>query len=163
MKTLLLQTLSPDVIDFDFDPAEKRVGVMVVGSKALFTIEKPFIPNSEAPGGVGGGKPNVSAVPLGEYAMVQRKSPSKGLQWHFYNPALHVFLDWADMQYPWQRFSTMFHIGNYSRSVEGCCGLGVRLANFGGADGLGVSQSGAAMTYFNDFMEGETEARLIIK
>jgi hypothetical protein len=160
MKTLTIHTLSGE--EAKYNTSEKRLGVMVVGRETLFTIEKPFKPNVLAPDGVGGGVPFESSVPLGEYDMVLRHSPSKGVQWHFYNPALHVYLEKDDREYNWERFSTMFHIANHVDNVVGCCGPGLSLHNFGGTKGLGVGQSGKALKHLKAYLEGESKARLRI-
>ena len=160
MKTITIHTLSGE--EANYNVSEKRLGVMVVGRKTLFKVERPFLPNATAPDGVGGGVPFQSSVPLGEYELVLRNSPSKGLQWHFYNPALHVYLEKDAMEYDWERYSTMFHIANHVKNVVGCCGPGMKLHNFGGANGLGVGQSGDALKYLKSYLDGESAARLRI-
>jgi hypothetical protein len=160
MKTITIHTLAGE--EAHYNVSVKRLGVMVVGRKTLFTVERPFLPNTSAPDGVGGGVPFESSVPTGEYDLVLRNSPSKGRQWHFYNPALHVYLEQDDREHEWERFSTMFHVANHVKNVVGCCGPGMILHNFGGTNGLGVGQSGNALKYLKSYLEGESAARLRI-
>lgn len=160
LKTITIHTLTGE--EANYDESKRRVGFMVIRRQTLYTIEKPWLPNPEAPDKVGGGIPYKSAVPLGDYVLVLRDSPKKGMQWHFYNPDLNVFLEEADMQHDWQRFSTMFHIANYVKNVVGCVGPGTRLYDFGGTKGFGVSSSATALGILKSYLEGEHEAKLRI-
>ena len=137
--------------------------MMVIERKTLYTIERPWIPNRVAPDGVGGGIPFESAVALGDYDLVLRASPSKGEQWHFYNPELHVYLEEDDRDHEWERYSTMFHVSNHVRNVVGCIGPGSVLYDFGGDDGLGVGSSGDALKHLKRYLDGETKATLRIR
>lgn len=162
MKELHLITLTGENNDIGYDESTRRLGNLIVGNDTLCTVEKPFVPCLEAPDSIGGGKPFESSVPLGEYDLVLRESPSKGWQWHFVNPDLHVFLEADDREHDWQRYSTMIHTGNYVRSVVGCIAPGRRIINFGDPDGFGVQSSAVAMRIIKDYLHGESEAKLFI-
>lgn len=159
-KTLTMHTLSPE--EGNYDPSGRRLSVIVVQREALFTIEQPWIPNVAAPDGVGGGLPNHSAVPLGEYDLVLRDSPTRGLQWHLVNTDLHVFLEKQDRQYSWQRYSCMLHTANYVKDVGGCIGPGLRLADIDGDGGVDVASSAAALLKIKQYLDGERVAKLRI-
>lgn len=176
-KTVRLETLDADSISPQFkdhyDITQKRISRLVLDSEnkhvELFTIGLPFISNPDAPEGFDPGKPFVSSVCVGEYKMVQRQSPSKGLQWHFYNPDLGVYLEKSDCtdldeegQPIWQRYSTMFHIGNHVRNVLGCEAPGRRLHQFPDPDGLGVSSSAVALNLIKEHLKGANTHKLVI-
>ena len=161
MKTLTMHTLSGE--EANYNTAEKRLSVMVISRQTIYTIERPWLPNQAAQDGIGVGVPFESSVPLGEYDLVLRQSPSKGLQWHFYNPDIGLYLTQAECSEPWHRYSTMFHVANYVRDVVGCAGPGYGLHDFGGSNGLGVSRSGDALKMLKAYLEGEERAKLVIR
>jgi hypothetical protein len=174
---LTLQTFTRETIPAKFakhyDTTQKRVGKLVLGDtgSTLYTIERPFISNPQAPDGFDAGMPYISSVPLGEYELVLRKSPSKGLQWHFFNPELGVMLEKSDCtdldndgNPTWQRFSTMFHIANFASNVHGCGGPGKRLHVFPSPHGLGVASSAVALKQLKEILDdGSQSHRLVIK
>lgn len=159
MKTLTMHTLTGE--EANYDVATRRMSVMIVDRETLYTVERPWLPNLAAPNGVGGGVPNESAVPLGEYDLVLRNSPSQGWQWHLVNPELHVHLAADDRQHDWERFSCMFHVANYVHQVIGCIAPGESL--WESADhGLSVGHSGNALRVIKEYLAGEREAKLRI-
>lgn len=162
MKTITIQTMSGE--DPAYDVTEKRIGKIEAEGLPfpLYTIEKPFIPNPDAPDQIGGGVPYKSAVPLGEYDLVLRDSPRHGEQWHFVNPDLHVYLEKDDREEDWERFSTMFHVANTASNVVGCIGVGAHVHDFGAVHGLGVSSSALGIHTLKEYLKGETKAKLII-
>ena len=147
------------------------MGQLILGDSGqqLYTIERPFISNPDAPEGFDPGVPFKSSVPLGEYDLVLRKSPSRGLRWHFYNPDLGVQLEKADCtdldddgEPIWQRYSTMFHVANYVSNVVGCSGVGRRFHKFPDPNGLGVASSANATYALHAFLEGSDKHKLRI-
>jgi len=161
----------PDQFASAFDPSEHRVSKLTsTGMQDLFVIERPWLPNPNAPAGLDAGLSNISAVPTGEYILFERDSPSKGLQWHFFNPQLAVYLDKSDCpdinpetgDPESSRFSTMYHLANFVRNVEGCGGPGLRLHNFGGTDGLGVASSADGIIILKAHLSGSKIAQLTI-
>lgn len=163
------ETIPPQFAEY-YNPDEKRVGRLVLGDVTLFTIERPFVANPAAPEGFDPGVPFISAVPLGEYELVLRDSPAKGQQWHFHNPDLGVMLDKSDCtdvdedgNPTWQRYSTMFHIGNFVTSVVGCAGVGMRLHQFAEPHGLGVAASGLGIYQLKEKLDPKKTHRLVIK
>lgn len=160
MKTVTIHTLSGE--EANYDQATRRIGVMIIERSTIFTVEKPWLPNTAAPDQVGAGIPFKSAVPIGNYDLIMRDSPSKGEHWHFYNPELGVFLEQTDCTEEWHRYSTMFHVGNFVRNVVGCAAPGLALRDWGGSDGLGVSSSARALQLLEGYLAGEERAQLRI-
>lgn len=161
VKTLTMRILTSE--ECGHDDTTRRIGSMVVKRHAIFTIEKPWVPNPDAPDGIGGGVPFESCVPKGEYELVHRYSPSKqGNRWHFHNPDLHVYLGQSDMEHDWERYGCMIHIASMVQNVVGDIGPGLRMHDFGEQGGLGVASSAVAMDVISNYLLGETTARLRI-
>jgi len=160
MKEITIHTLTGE--EAGYDESTQRMGVMVLNRKALFTIEQPWLPNLNAPDSVGGGIPYRSAVPPGEYDLVLRDSPSRGVQWHFVNTDLHVYLEKQDRKHDWERFSCMFHTANYVNDVGGCIGPGSSLADINADGTVDVANSGRALLAIKRYLDGESLARLRI-
>ena len=168
MNTIELNILTDEAAGCSSDL--QRMGTMDCDG-ILYTVEKPWLPNLMAPDEVGAGVPFKSCVPLGEYILVERDSPSKGMWWHFYNPDLGVFLDYEDCSEPWHRYSTMFHVANFVDDVVGCAGVGKRIHSFPRPGGrpkqIGVQSSAVGIAQFQQYMAQimgyEKEARLVIQ
>ena len=160
VKTLKIHTLTAE--EAVYNPANSRLGVMILARQSVYTIERPWIPNTAAPDGIGAGKPYESAVPLGDYDLVLMHSWKHGLQWHLENQDLGVFLQNGEGEHDWQRWGCMLHPANYMRQLLGCIAPGLSLADIDGDGVIDVTSSRAALVKVKGYLEGETRARLSI-
>lgn len=147
---LVMVEQDPEVIGFE--PGSRRICELFCGDHTLYTIERPWIPNTDAPDGLGAGKPHYSCVPYGIYDLVLRKSPQFGEQYHLVNPELGVFLNPEDREHDWQRYWCMLHPANFWYSVQGCIGPGKAMLDFGAESGWGVTGSVSALAIINDHL-----------
>jgi hypothetical protein len=93
-------------------------GDLEVGSKALFTLELPWLNN----------EPDKSCVPVGRYELVPYDSPTHGPTWCLRNPDLKIM--GCDVLSPDQvaagyRSFCEFHAANWARQLRGCIALGL--------------------------------------
>ena len=108
--------------------------------------------------------PFESCVPIGEYTLESRDSPSRGRRWHFVNDRLGICLEKDDCPSAEYRYSCMFHPANWWYDIQGCAGLGLGLADFGGEKrGWGVTSSRAATSILEQYLGDDNYARLIIR
>lgn len=135
----------------DYDPASRRMGLVMIGRSLFYTIECPWIPYTYAPDGQGGGKPNESSVPVGEYQLVLRDSPTHGRRFHLYNPELHVYVFSEDREHEWERWGCMIHAANYVRQIEGCIAPGLSLWP-NETEGLSVGSSQDALEAIEKYL-----------
>ena len=173
--------LLPDIPVEQFD--NRTLGIMQVGYQPLNVIERAWVP---LPGSglmatedirvlYPWSTPFISCVPVGEYEMVLRESPSKGKRWHFFNPDKGIYLEKEDRpdqvgdKHPITRYSCMFHPANFWYDIEGCAGMGMGLTNFGSErpplkqqKGWGVTSSRNATSILETYL-GDGPARLIIR
>ena len=175
MKRLILTRLHPDELPFVSEDqwTDRSIGIMQVGARPINTIERAWVPVSDPLSfHRAWSTPFVSCVPPGEYDLVLRDSPSKGQRWHFVNHDLGIYLEkWEAEQsrFSLARWSCMFHPANYWYQIEGCAGPGVRVHDFGvdpddlQPKGVGVASSRDATGLLENYLEGETLARLTIK
>ncbi|KKL54732.1 hypothetical protein LCGC14_2262470 [marine sediment metagenome] len=183
MKTLELTRLSrsqlPMIPTEQFQ--DRTFGIMQVGYTPCNFIERAWIPLASPDEDKRlWSKQRVSCVPTGEYDLIQRKSPSKGLRWHLVNEDLGIYLeksDCPDMTTSglsdgsplFTRFSCMFHPANWWYNLLGCIGSGLSLADFGlaphdkGERGWGVTSSRATTAILESYLDESLTARLIIK
>jgi Family of unknown function (DUF5675) len=92
--------------------------------QTLFTIEKPWLPNSS---GGRAGEPFKSCVSEGTYALTPFVRPNGDKVWMLSNPDLDVFK--LDTDIPPDRkgkgrFLILIHVANRARDVVGCIGPG---------------------------------------
>jgi len=136
----------------------RTLGALQLGTKTLYTIEKPWRRAEGFPAGI----PYESCIPKGEYLLIWRDSPSKGVRLHLVNPDLGVFLSKDQCSEPWHRFSCMFHTANYARNVEGCIGPGKSIHDFGPKNGWGVSTSAWSLSELETYVEAHNITRIEI-
>lgn len=150
MANLVMVEIPAQQLGYPVD--SRRMCELYCGEHQLYTIERPWIPNQDAPDGIGAGVPFDSSVPFGIYDLVLRDSPKHGLQWHLVNPELGVFLEANDRDEGWQRYSCMLHMANFVDQVSGCIGPGRKAHNFGADKGWGVSSSALALKLIKEHL-----------
>lgn len=111
------------------------LGYLVVDRLRLATLEEPWRPNPEGPGGMhriaGGGE---SCIPDGTYELKPHFSARypAGV-WYLHNPELGVY---APATRPagqkWGRDAVLIHSGNTTDDTEGCILVGKRQVLMGG-------------------------------
>lgn len=120
-------------------------GRLVTPAFDLFTVEQPWVPNPDAPGG----KPFESCIPAGLYFLEPHSSDKYPDTWAMVNEGLGV--SHYDKRPDVPRFACVIHIANWPRNVQGCIGVGMALVpSFQGHDG--VQDSGVAMGKLRDLL-----------
>mgnify|MGYP000347692239 CR=1 FL=1 len=84
-------------------------GILTVGDKRFFTVEKPWVNNT----------PEISCIPSGEYTLEPHQS-------HKYGDVLCMVSDTVThyKEAHSKRFACLIHVANYEKDVLGCIGLG---------------------------------------
>lgn len=109
------------------------------------TIERPWVKNPEAPGGM----PFKSCVPDGEYRMRSFVRPSGDKVMILSNPDLGVYEQEVDMPVPGKgRYLILIHVGNTVEDVVGCIAPGMT------GDLKNVWKSRKAMKEIMEHLEG---------
>jgi hypothetical protein len=104
---------------------------------ALYTLELPWIPNLEGPGGM----PGKSCVPDGTYALRPHNSPKHPNTWALDAPDLGVY---AELVPAGQvgRTDVLIHVANQTDELLGCIGVGMRMVIFNDNPNLLRSRDG---------------------
>lgn len=142
----------------NIDLSDRTLGALQLGPNTLYTVEKPWVPSEEGPGGT----PFKSCVPPGVYDLVWRDSPSKGRRLHIVNEELGVYLELTPSMPKGSRYSCMFHSANYARQVEGCIGPGNAISYFGAKEKVGVTASRVAVARLEEYITDHNETVLEI-
>lgn len=101
---------------------ECTLGLLLIPSLTLCTMERPWIPSATCKGGLKG----QSCVPVGVYQLVKHDSKKHPKTWALVNHDLDVVHYEGDDQDPDEdRATCLIHIGNYVRQVEGCIAVGL--------------------------------------
>lgn len=101
------------------DSTNPTLGTLRVAEKKLYTIERPWIPDSP------GGKPSLSCVPAGRYRLIRHKRPrTSKLVPALINPGLSVFYRPEDRPNGVGRSLILIHSGNWVTNVIGCIAPG---------------------------------------
>lgn len=120
-------------------------GEMFIGEHTFQTIERPWVKNPEAAGGL----PFKSCVPDGEYRMRSFVRPSGDKVMILSNPDLGVYEQEADMPEPGKgRYLILIHVGNNVEDVVGCIAPGMT------GDLKNVWNSRVAMQKVMELLEG---------
>lgn len=86
-------------------------GVLTVGDKKYFTVEKPWENNTS----------DISCIPAGTYTLAPHESHKYGNVLCMVNDEMHItHFKNTDSK----RFACLIHVANYERDVIGCIGLG---------------------------------------
>jgi len=104
------------------DASNCTLGVLTVGDSTFQTMERPWIPNPNGPGG----HPQTSCIPIGDYTLTPRYSPAKGHHWLLSNPYLGIYASPADIPegQPWGRSLVLIHSANWAYQLLGCIAPG---------------------------------------
>lgn len=133
------------------------LGQLTFGSLTLATIELPWRPDLDGPGG----EFKRSCVPDGLYTIRPRISPKHHLHYALVNEALGVYYAAADIPkgQDFGRSEVLIHIGNSTRDIEGCIAVGAHHAN----DALMVVDSRIAMARLRAVLGDIATHHLIIR
>jgi hypothetical protein len=130
-------------------------------SLRLFTIEKPWIPNSS---GGKAGEPFRSCIGPGTYTLKPFERPNGDKVWRLSNPDLDVFeldTDIPPARKGKGRFLILIHVANRARDVVGCIGPG--RGRHTEADGtLMVTSSKDAMKDLHRVLDGKRPLQIEI-
>lgn len=141
------------------------LGRLYVGSLILPTLEEPWVPNPDGPGGQSEGPGRrASCIPDGTYRVVPHTRPASkgGAQvWALVNVDLGVYHH--DTEKPvgqtWGRTEVLVHKGNTVNDIQGCILIGL---TFGLLDGIdAVLDSGRAIERLGALI-GHTEEHILI-
>lgn len=109
--------------------AERTIGDLEVGQLTFATIERPWIPSPDHPGGLN----RKSCVPLGIYTVIPHHSTNFPNTYALVNPDLHVWYQPGDVPAgKLGRTAILLHVGNRVRDVVGCIGVGKDHGSLGG-------------------------------
>ena len=126
-------------------------GVLHVGNHTFQTIERPWVKNSDGPGGT----PFESCIPDGTYRMRAFTRPSGKKAFILSNADHGVFEQQEDMEGAAGRYLILIHVGNTTADVVGCIAPGLT-----GAD-RSVGNSRNAMLKLHELLDGyEHELRI---
>lgn len=120
-------------------------GVLHIKGEQFETVERPWVPNREGPGGT----PFESCIPDGTYRVRSHTRPSGDKVFILSNPQEGVWEHDVDRQgVEWGRYLILIHVGNTVDDVVGCIAPGLT-----GAD-RSVGSSRAAMGRILTLLEG---------
>jgi hypothetical protein len=119
------------------------LGWLHFGPLTLATIERPWIPNAEGPGG----KLRESCVPDGTYNLIPHSSDNFPNSFALINEGLGVYYQARPAGQSWGRTAILIHTGNFVSDVVGCIAVGTR---HGGI--TSVTESRIAMARLRDVL-----------
>lgn len=124
---------------------ERTMGNLQVGEKTFATVERPWLPSPDGPGGVR----RQSCVPPGLYQVRPWNSANFPETYIITNPELGVYRQPGDIPagQKWGRSAILIHVANRVRDVIGCIGVGMEHGQLGGEPA--VLRSVAAMRELN--------------
>ena len=110
--------------------AERTTGIMQVNGQVFATIERPWIPSPDGPGGMR----RKSCVPPGVYQVAPWHSVNFPETYIITSPDLGVYRQPGDIPkgQEWGRSAILIHVANRVRDVIGCIGLGMEHGQLGG-------------------------------
>lgn len=111
---------------------DATLGELIIGSKTLVTVERPWAEN----------KPNISCIPEGLYNVERVKSPKFGDVWEVKDVT--------------GRTHILFHSANRAKELQGCIAPGLTL------NGLAVQGSRDAMRVIDEQCSGINSFKLHI-
>ena len=108
---------------------QRITGTLQVSDFFFATIERPWLPNPNAKGGI----PRESCVPTGLYAVVPHHTTNFPNTYALVNHDLGVYHQPTDVP-PGQtgRAAILMHVANRVRDVVGCIGIGLEHGVLGG-------------------------------
>ena len=101
---------------------ERTLGTLKLDGYAFATMERPWIPNPDGPGGMR----RKSCVPYGTYTIIPHHSINFPNTYALVNPSLGVWYQPGDIpkDQSWGRSAILIHVGNRVRDVVGCIAIG---------------------------------------
>lgn len=113
---------------------ERTLGNLVVNGVTFATIERPWIPHPNGPGGLN----KKSCVPPGTYAVRPHHSADFPNTYAITNPVLGVWYQPGDIPagQNWGRCAILMHSAGFVRHVIGCIGIGKKHFESNGEDGI---------------------------
>jgi hypothetical protein len=105
------------------DGGVRTLGQLTAGAMTFATIERPWIEDTNGPGGM----PRQSCVPRGVYALDRWDSARFPKSFILINPDLGVYRQPGDIPrgQAWGRSSILIHQGNRVQDVIGCIAVGM--------------------------------------
>ena len=132
-------------------------GFLTFNNKTLMTIERPWIPDDENPGGM----PFESCVPAGIYRLIYHTRPSGDEVLALINETLGVYYLEEDIpEGEHGRYLILIHVGNWAHDVVGCIAPGRGRSS--SPQGRMVTHSRKAMEEIMEYVAGD-DAELEIK
>lgn len=126
-----------ELIRFAYLP-EYTLGTLRTPEFELATIERPWLPNPDGPGGQIG----LSCVPDGQYVLRHHDSPRFPDTFALTNPELGVYYQTRPEGQAWGRTAILMHQANRVREVIGCIAVGERHGRLYGSRAVLASKAG---------------------
>lgn len=133
---------------------ERTTGILQVDGHEFASMERPWLPNPNGPGGL----PRKSCVPAGVYQVDPWHSVNFPETYIVTNPQLGVYRQPGDIPngQAWGRSAILIHVGNFVRSVIGCIAVGMEHGHIGGEPA--VLRSVMAMRELNKLLNRGSHA-----
>ena len=131
-------------------------GFLSFGKTILATIERPWLPHPDQPGGT----PFQSCIPDGTYELRPHTRPSGKESLALINPALGVYYEQHEVPDDGGRYLILIHAGNWVTDIVGCIAPG--LSKGDSPQGRMVKSSAVAMQKVLSYAQGD-DAELTIK
>lgn len=102
--------------------AERTTGILQVNGRIFATMERPWIENSDGPGGMR----RLSCVPKGVYKLIAHHSQNFPSTYALINHELGVWYQPGEIPagQKWGRSAILMHVGNRVRDIVGCIAVG---------------------------------------
>ena len=103
---------------------EYTLGFLFVDDLKLATLELPWLPNPNGPGGM----PRKSCVPMGTYTVRPYSSPKFENVYQLTAPDVGVYAMPGDIPkgQEWGRSAILIHVGNSTADILGCVAVGLK-------------------------------------
>lgn len=98
------------------------LGLFLVGGERFETIERPWIPDPDGPGG----ERQQSCIPDGRYVLRPWESPKFGAVYLFEAPELGVYATEVPAGQRYGRTHCLLHAANEAAELQGCMAPGMR-------------------------------------
>lgn len=131
---------------------------------ALWTIERPWIPNPAAPAGTvygGGGTPRVSCIPDGLYRLTPHESETKPGTFQLSNEGNYVYPGALPAGQEYGRTGILIHVANQADELEGCIAPGSQIVIYDNRPSL--LMSAAAMDTVRSVLSAGLPSTLFIR